>query len=214
MLKPGHRAILDGTLLAIMGLLLLGGLIALGFLENVSKENRALIVVIISVGMIGCFGALLFLGTFRRWWRRRIWLRAMSAWRESSQAALAPNFFLTTHVSEEELRRLAIQIYIRLGYRVTRDSDGLSLKLINPDGAIELVACKRQSDLIKLHHVYSLELEMKRVKAVRGFFWAPEGFTSDAREWAVHRSIILADGPEIGRLVDCAHAQGSRFLEY
>ncbi|HJR81507.1 MAG TPA: restriction endonuclease [Anaerolineales bacterium] len=212
--KPGHRAILDGTLLVIMALLLLGGLIALGFLENVSKENRALIVMIISVGTIGCFGGLLFLSTFRRWWRRRIWLRAMSAWKESSQAALVPNFVLTNHLDEEDLKQLAVQIYIRLGYRITRGSDGLSLKLINPDGGIELVACKQQPDLIKLHHVYSLELEMKRVKAVRGFFWAPEGFTSDAREWAVHRSIVLADGPEIGRLVDCAHAQGSRFLEY
>jgi hypothetical protein len=102
-----------------------------------------------------------------------------------------------------------------MGYRIAhREGEAGYIQLINPDGRIELVACKKQPDLLELHHIYSLQLEMNRTKAVRGCFWAPAGFTSDAINWVAHKSITLADGHGIGRLVDCAHAKGSRFLEY
>jgi len=215
MLRHRHRAILDGTLLALTALFVLGGLIALGFLRNISRENRALIVIVSGVGMIGCLVGLIFTSAFRKWLRKRIWRRAMAAWYESSQARNTPKFVMTNQLSEGELRELAIQIYFRMGYRIAnREEEGDYLQLLNPDGRIELIACKQQPHLIKLHHVYSLELEMKRTKAVRGFFWAPEGFTSEAIDWVVHRPIVLTDGDGIGRLVDCAEAKGSRFLEY
>ena len=213
--RQRHRAILDGTLLTIMALFVLGGLIALGFLRNLSQENRALIVMASSVGMIGCLAGLIFISAFRKWLRKRTWQRAMAAWNANSQARITPKFDITNHVSEVELRQLAIQIYSRIGYRIATSEDQAGyLQLINPDGRIELIVCKHQPDLIKLHHVYSLELEMKRTKAVRGFFWGPAGFTSEARQWVIHRSIVLADLLEIRRLVDCAQAKGSRFLEY
>lgn len=213
--KQRKLVTLDGTLLALMALLVLGGLIALGFFQNVSRENRALIVMAISTGILGCFGGVIFIGAFRRRLRKRVWVRAMSAWSETSRAGVAPNFVMTDHLSEGELRQLAIQIYTRLGYRITsREDEGLSLQLANPDGRIELLACKQQPDLVKLHQVYSLELDMKRTKAVRGFFWAPTGFTNEALAWVVNRPIVLADRHKIGRLVDCAQAKGSRFLEY
>jgi len=214
---PGqrHRARLDGILLTIIALFVLGGLIALGFLRNLSRENRALIVIISSAGIIGCFVGLMFLSAFRRRLRKRIWLRAMAAWNESSQARNSPKFMMTSPLLGDGLRHLAIQIYSQMGYRIAnREAEDGYLQLINPDGRIELIACKQQPDPIKLHHVYSLELEMKRTEAVRGFFWAPAGFTSEAIDWVVRRSIVLADKHEIGRLVDCAHAKGSRFLEY
>jgi len=94
-----------------------------------------------------------------------------------------------------------------------RDKAGY-IQLINPRGEIELIACRQQQDLLELHYVYSLQLEMKRTKAVRGYYWAPAGFTSETMKWAIHKSIVLADQYEIGRLVDCARAKGSRFLEY
>jgi len=168
-----------------------------------------------SIGMIGCLVGLIFISVFRKWFRKRIWLRAMSAWNESSQPRNTPKLDKLSHLSDDELKQLAIQIYSRIGYRIANSEDETGyLQLINPDGRIELIACKQQSDLIKLHHIYSLELEMKRTKAVRGFFWASAGFTSETRQWVMHRPIILADQQEIGRLVDCAHAKGSRFLEY
>jgi hypothetical protein len=197
-----------------MALFGLGALVALGFLQDLSKENRALIIIASSIGILACFLSLIFISAFRKWLRKRIWLRAMSAWNESSRARNAPNFVLPIHSSETELRYLAIQIYSWMGYQITnRGAKEQYLRLINPEGRIELVACNQQADLTELHHVHSLQLEMKRTKAARGFFWAPAGFTSEATSWAVHRSIILADLHEIGRFVDCAQSKGSRFLQ-
>lgn len=168
---PRHRAILDRTLLAIIALLVLGGLLALGFLQDLSKENRALIVLASSVGIIGCFVGLMFLSAVRKRLRKRIWLRAMSAWNESSQARNAPNFNKANHLSEAGLRHLAVNIYSQMGYRIANsENEEVYLQLINPERRIELIACKQQPDLIELHHVNSLQLEMKRTKAVRGFF--------------------------------------------
>ena len=212
--KQGKRVKLDGALLALMSLLVLGALIALGFLRNLTKENRALIVMASSVGILGCFAAVILISAFRRRFRKRIWLRVMSAWNERSQATISPSFVMNNDISETELKQHAIQIYTRIGYRVAkREAEDVYIQLINPEGGIELIAFKQQPDLIELHHVYSLYLEMKRIKAVRGFFWAPAGFTREAINWAIHRPIVLADGHEIGRLVDCTRAEGSSFLE-
>jgi hypothetical protein len=212
--RQRHRAILDGILLSITALFVLGGLVALGFLQNVSRENRALIIIISSVGIICCLVGLVFISAFWKWLRKRIWRRAIATWKESSQVQSTPKFDMTGYLSEDELRQLAIQIYSRMGYRIAnRENVKEYLQLINPDGRIELISCKQQPDLIELHHVYSLELEMKRTKAARGFLWAPAGFTSEAIDWVAHRSIVLADQLEIGRLVDCARAKGSRLLE-
>jgi hypothetical protein len=142
------------------------------------------------------------------------WQRAMTSWRRRYQAGSTPKFVLPDHLAESELRQLAIRTYSRIGYRLsTRENTDVYLRLIDPEGKIELVACTQQAGLVALHQVYPLELEMKRTKAVRGFFWAPSGFTDETTEWVGHRSIVLADRVEIGRLVDCAQTKGSRFLE-
>jgi hypothetical protein len=190
-------------------------LIALGFLQNLSKENRALIVIASSVVMLGCFACLILMSAFRKRLRKRVWLRAMAAWDESSRALLRPNYVMANRLGEDELRRLAIQVFSRMGYRIARSEEGAKLlRLINPNEKFEIFACQQGPDLLELHHVNSLYLEMKRTKAARGYLWAPAGFTSESIHWAVHRSIVLADQYEIGRLVDCSHANGSRFLEY
>lgn len=218
MAKRSHRTTLDRILLSITALFVLGGFMALGFLKNIAQENRALLVIAIivsSVGMVVGLAGLLFVSAFWRRLRQWTWRRAMTSWDRSSRADSAPKYVLPENISERELRELAIQFYSRIGYRLPgRDPEGIYLPLINPNHEIELVTCKQGSEPLALHHVYSLELEMRRLKAVRAFFWAPAGFASECREWAAHRSILLADGPEIGRFVDCARARGSRFLEY
>ena len=214
MAKRGHRTTLDRILLAITALFVLGGFMALGFLENESQESRALIVIVSSLGTLGGLTALMLNNVL--WIRLRSWTwkRAMAGWRRRYQAGSAPKFILPDHLTESELRQLATRTYSRIGYRLSaRESAEVYVRLINPDGKIELVACKQQSEPMELHQVYPLELEMKRVKAVRGFVWAPAGFTDESMEWVVHRSIVLADRVEIGRLVDSAQTKGSRFLE-
>jgi hypothetical protein len=187
---------------------------ALGFLKNVSQENRALIIMVSSFGMIGCLAALILVNVLWRRLRKWTWQRAMTGWHRRYQTGNNSKFVLPDHLLERELRQLAIQTYSRIGYRLSQlEEEGIYLYLINPDGRIELVACKQQPDSIALHQVYPLELEMKRMKAVRSFFWAPAGFTDECMDWVVHRSIVLADRIEIGRLVDCAQTKGLRLLE-
>lgn len=215
MAKRGHRTTLDRILLTVTALFVMGGFMALGFLKNVSQENRALIIMVSSLGMIICLAALMLVSAF--WTRLRTWTwhRAMAGWHRKYQAGNTPKFVLPESLREDELRQLAVRTYSRIGYRQSaRDQEGTYLHLLNPDGQIELVACKQQSDPIALHQVYPLELEMKRTKAVRAFFWAPAGFTEECIDWVTQRSIILADRIEIGRLVDWAQAKGSRLLEH
>lgn len=215
--KPKHRAILDRSLLGITALFVIGGFMALGFLKNVSQENRALLVTVIiisSLGMLACLAGLMWVSAFWRRLRRWTWHRAMTSWRRNSEAKNIPRFVFPKQSAENELRQLALQIYSRIGYRVLNNwEEGAYLHLVNPDQRIELVAFQPGSEPVALHTVYSLELEMKRTKAVRAFFWANAGFTDECTEWVAHRDIVLADQNEIGRLVDCARAKGSRLLE-
>lgn len=197
-----YRAILEKTLLAITSLFVLGGLIALGFLTNLSQENRALIIMVSSIGIIGGYMGLVLISAFWKRLRKRTWQKAMAAWKQSSQNEVTLEFDMTTHPSEKELKQLAIHIYSRMGYRIPDREVKDYLPLLNPDGKVELLVCKHQASPIELHHVYSLELEMKRVKAVRGFFWATVGFTEEAFAWVAHRPILLIDRREIARLKD------------
>jgi hypothetical protein len=214
MAKRGHRTTLDRFFLASTALFVLGGFIALGFLKNLSQENRALIVLVSSLGAIGGLAALMGVNAFWIRLRRWIWQRAMAGWHRKQRVGSTPKFVLPDHLAENDLRQLAMRTYSRIGYRLAKREDKESyLRLINPDGKIELVACAQQADPIALPQVYSLELEMRRVKAVRGFFWAPAGFSDESMDWAVRRSIVLADRTEVGRLVDCSQSKGSWLLE-
>ncbi|HEX5837171.1 MAG TPA: hypothetical protein VFY26_05020 [Anaerolineales bacterium] len=214
MAKRGHRTTIDRILFAITALFVLGGLLALGFSKDNSGENRALLVLVSSLGILTGMMALVFVSTFWKRLRRWTWQRSMLSWERASWAGHTPKFVLADGVQENELWRLVIQTYSRMGYLISDEGTAaLYLKLINPDGRVELVACQKLAEPVKLHHVYSLQLEMKRMKAVRAFFWSPCGFTSEAIQWAMPRQIVLADPLEIGRLVDCAALKGSTVLE-
>jgi hypothetical protein len=215
MAKRGHRTTIDRILFAITALFVLGGWLALGFSKDNSGENRALLVLVSSIGILAGMLALVSVSAFWKRLRRWSWQRSMVSWERASRAGRTPKFVLANGVQENELRRLAIQTYSRMGYFISDDGKAdVYLKLINPDGRVELVACQKLAEPAKLHHVYSLQLEMKRMKAVRAFFWSPGGFTGEAIQWAMPRQIVLADPLEIGRLVDCAALKGSAVLEH
>lgn len=214
MRKHRYRATLEKSLLAAAAIFLLAGFIALGFLRTLTKENRALIVILASVGMMACFVGLMSTNAFRKGLRRRTWRRAMSAWIEISQAGNPPKFSLARQLSDDELRHLAVQVYSRMGFIViNKDGGDDYVRMINPEGSIELVACKQQPNPVEIKKIYNLHHEMRKEGAVRGFFWSLEGFTSEAIYWARQKPIVLADQDEIGRLVDCAHENGSNLLE-
>jgi hypothetical protein len=215
MAKRGHRTTIDRILFVITALFVLGGWLALGFSKEYSGENRALLVLVSSLGILAGMLALVFVSTFWKKLRRWAWQRSMLSWERASWAGHTPKFVLADGIQEDELRRLVTRTYSRMGYLIPSPGKAdLYLKLINPDGRVELVACQKPSEPVRLHHVYSLQLEMKRTKAVRAFYWSPWGFTSEAIQWAMSRQILLADPLEIGRFVDCASTRGSGVLEY
>lgn len=214
MAKRGHRITLDRVLLAITALFVLGGFMALGFSQKVSEENRALLVIVSSSGIMVSLAGLMLLTFYWRRLRRWTWERAITGWSRNSRASVEPKFAIPAGLEESGLKQLATRVFTRMGYRVAvRSQGGAYLTLINPEGGIELVACQGQPEPIEFHHLHNMDVEMRRTKAVRGFFWAPAGFTEECAEWAGGRSIVLADRKEIGRLVDCAHTRGSPFLE-
>lgn len=86
--RQGYRAILDETLFAITVLSVMGGLIALGSLRNISRENRALIILIGNVGTFGGVIRLMFVSAF--WKRlRKIWLEAMATWKANAHKGVS-----------------------------------------------------------------------------------------------------------------------------
>ena len=213
--RTRHRTTLDRFFLSLTALFVLGGFMALGFSKRISEENRALFVIVSSIGMLAGLAGLMFVGALWRRLRKWTWERTMSSWSRASRAKSNPTSALPNPLDESELRQLAIRIYSRLGYRLAdRKVEGAYLHLINPEWQLELVAYKQQPDPLALHHVYSLDLEMNRIKAVRAFFWAPTGFTDECREWVVNRPIVLADHLEIERLIDCSQSKGLNLLEH
>jgi hypothetical protein len=164
--------------------------------------------------MLTSFGGLAGVKIFWKWLRRRIWQEALSAWEESTRTAKTPSIDAVHYLSEGALRTLAMQVYSRIGYGIlNRDDEEGWVRMLNPVGQLELVACKQQDKPVGIGDIHELHLEVKRVEAVKGFFWAPGGFASEAMYWKGQRPIVLADRFDIGRLIDCVLAQGSNILD-
>ena len=72
----------------------------------------------------------------------------------------------------------------------------------------------QQLSRVQLHEVYSLALAMRLSKAVRGFFWAPTGFSDEAVAWVANKSIVLINKREMEHLIDSVARNGSRWLEH
>ncbi len=217
MQKLKVRTLLETTFLGIAALCLLAGVFALGFVENLSKENQARIIFSSSLGVLFCFIGLLAVQTFWRWLRKRIWRRSMTAWQAKSEQDLPPQFDMAHHLSAGGLRFLAIHTHARMGYHViNQDEDDEAedyLRLRNPDGGLELLAYAQQTGPVEIRAVYALSLAVKQENALCGYFWAPGGFSAETIHWARHKPIVLAGQHEIGHLVDCVRANGSALLE-
>jgi hypothetical protein len=204
---PKHRQkyILEKILLGIAAVFLFGVALAPGFLPDLSAENRALVIILSSAVVLACTFSVMFLGRIRRSVRRYVWLRAMNAWVKSTQEGKVPEFDFALHLSEGGLKHLAIQTYSRMGYDVfdpDGDDDQTWVRLMNPEGRIELVYCKQCREPLGSSHVNEMQLALKHENAVRGYIWAPGGFSNEAVHWVKNRPIVLADNHGIGRYVE------------
>lgn len=201
-----HKYIFEQILIGFTAIFLVGGLLALGFLPNLSRENRALIIISTSIVALSSVFGLLVIGRVKKWLRLRLWRRAMAAWKKSSCEDETPEFDLALHLSDGGLMHLAVQIYSRMGYDVFEpEEDGdqhLWVRMVNPEGKIELVYCKQCPELLGVRQVTLMQKAMRRENAIKGFIWAPSGFSDQAIQWVKNRPIILADNHGIGRFVE------------
>ena len=83
--KPRPKALIEKALFGLAALCLLLGLSALGFLRDLSRENRALLIIVSSLGLIASFASLIFVRFLWRGLRKRTRQKVLSAWQEPNQ---------------------------------------------------------------------------------------------------------------------------------
>lgn len=197
-------------LIGLIGVLLIGGGLSLARWWREQPPEGQLIVGIGTVMALGAGIGLIVLVQVERQRKRRLaWQRATADWISSRQTGRVPAYYSTEHMGAAELEKFAAQVYAKMGYRVThtgRSGDhGVDVKLTRPDGQIELVQCKQWKNRpVGEPEVRDLYGAMMHLHAVRGFIWAPRGFTTAARRWCQGKPIVLADSREISRLVESA----------
>jgi HJR/Mrr/RecB family endonuclease len=159
----------------------------------------------LTVGLGAVFGFLIY----RKRERDKIWRRAMAGWQSGSQRDEHHQKQTARHLSDLELEKLAEQVYERLGYRVQHvgqtGDHGIDVLLINPNNQKEIVQCKQWSKPVGEAALRDLYGAMMHDQAVRGWLWAPRGFSGPAKAWAQGKPIVLVDDAEINRLIGIAY---------
>lgn len=135
--------------------------------------------------------------------------RAMTIWNQPVKQGQTFETHSARRFLEDELEEFASQVYKKMGYRAKHTGQtgdhGVDVLLMNPNKEIEIVQCKQWRKPVGEREVRDLMGAMTHYNAVRGWLWAPGGFSSPARIWAKNKPIVLADDEEIGRLVQSAY---------
>lgn len=146
---------------------------------------------------------------YRKRERDKIWRLAMAGWQNGSHREENRSKSSAMHLSDLELEKLAEQVYKKLGYSVQHvgqtGDHGIDVLLINPNNQKEIVQCKQWSKPVGEAALRDLYGAMMHDQAVRGWIWAPRGFSGPAKEWVKGKSIVLVDDMEINRLMGVAY---------
>ncbi|HET6823257.1 MAG TPA: restriction endonuclease [Anaerolineales bacterium] len=146
---------------------------------------------------------------YRKRERDKIWRLAMAGWQNGSRREQNRPKSSAMHLSDLELEKLAEQVYKKLGYSVQHvgqtGDHGIDVLLINPNNQKEIVQCKQWSKPVGEAALRDLYGAMMHDQAVRGWIWAPRGFSGPAKEWVKGKSIVLVDDMEINRLMGVAY---------
>lgn len=158
--------------------------------------------------MIG-IGTVFALLIYRKREREKVWRSAMAGWQNNRQANTNTQKQSALYLSDIELEKLAEQVYKRLGYRVQHvgqtGDHGIDVLLVNPNNQKEIVQCKQWSKPVGEAALRDLYGAMMHDQAVRGWIWAPRGFSRPAKTWAEGKPIVLVDDAEIHRLIGIAY---------
>lgn len=212
--QPKPRVLIENILLGLAVVSLLVGIWALVFPEEVTRENRALLIIASSLGLFASLITFILVFFTLRFLRKRTSQKVLSAWQKSI-AAGAPAQIDSAHLlSEGALRILAMQLFARIGYNIlNRDKDEGYVRMLNPDGQLEVVACRQQQLPLDIQSIYEFQQDLRRDNAVKGHFWATSGFTEETLHWASQKPIMLADRQGIGQFIDSVLANRSRLIE-
>jgi HJR/Mrr/RecB family endonuclease len=146
---------------------------------------------------------------YRKQEREKIWRLAMAGWQNNGQANTSIQKQSALHLSDLELEKLAEQVYKKMGYQVQHvgqtGDHGIDVLLINPNNQKEIVQCKQWSKPVGEAALRDLYGAMMHDQAVRGWLWAPRGFSGPAKAWAKGKPIVLIDDMEINRLIGIAY---------
>ena len=196
----------DDFVKAIAAILLLGYGTLANFWKSLSPADKTLFAVLAISALIVGVAFIVVLLRYRNQRRRIAWERAMRTWNESSKGGNKPLFQTAKDLSPDGLEKFAAQTFRKMGYSVVHTGQsgdhGVDVHLTNPNNQIELVQCKQWNKPVGEPEVRDLMGAMMHENAVRGYIWAPGGFSDSARRWAKGKPIVLADNDEIGRIIE------------
>ena len=160
---------------------------------------------VMMAGIVLVFAVLIY----RKRERETMWRLAMVGWQDNGRANAIAQTHSAIYLSDIELEKLAAQVYKKMGYKVQHvgqmGDHGVDVMLINPDNQREIVQCKQWSKPVGEPVLRDLYGAMMHDQAVRGWLWAPRGFSGPAKAWAKGKSIVLVDDVEINRLIGIAY---------
>lgn len=105
-------------------------------------------------------------------------------------------------LNPKDLELLAVSFYERLPYKKVRYSGkhassdgGVDVWLTRQDADTEIVQCKQLSAKVTREQIKEFVKTMRKVGAVKGYYWAPTGFSKPADEYAksANEKVILYD---------------------
>ena len=161
-----------------------------------------------AVLMVGiCIGFAFLIYRHRE--REKIWRLAMTGWQNRARTEELVHKHSALYLSDVELEKLAAQVYKKMGYKVQHvgqmGDHGIDVMLVNPNNQKEIVQCKQWTKAVGEPVLRDLYGAMMHDQAVRGWIWAPRGFSGPAKAWAKGKPIVLIDDAEINRLISIAY---------
>jgi hypothetical protein len=177
--------------------------------QSLGATNKFLLLAGTGFALMIGIGAVFAFLIYRKRERDRIWRLAMAGWQNGSRRVEGRPKQSAMQLSDLELEKLAEQVYKRLGYQVQHvgqtGDHGIDVLLVNPNNQKEIVQCKQWSKPVGEAALRDLYGAMMHDQAVRGWIWAPRGFSGPARTWARGKPIVLVDDEEIDRLIGIAY---------
>ena len=177
--------------------------------QGIPPLNRFFLLAATGFVLSAGFGLAWMFFLYRNREREKLWRLAMAGWQNNGRTDAIAQKHSALSLSDIELEKLAAQVYKRMGYKVQHvgkmGDHGIDVLLINPHNQKEIVQCKQWSKPVGEPVLRDLYGAMMHDQAVRGWIWAPRGFSGPAKTWAKGKSIVLVDDAEIDRLIGIAY---------